>query len=159
VPLLTGDDRQQGQSLEFNRDHQMNDVAQSPQKEPLRLPGIPDNVQEFLLYILFHMLFPFLPILVQTIVRGYVEEETSLLFLAVYPLSIGVSSQSRLMFGFTVVFCLVYSMLFGLASGSIKLPATGAQIGYGCLAVLMLIHACERYNRHVVRRHRFWEFS
>jgi hypothetical protein len=137
----------------------MNDATELAKKSPTRLPGIPEHIQEYLLCIPFHLLFPFLPLLVERIVLGHVEDKTLLLFLAVYPLSIGVSSRSRLLFGITVVICLVFSTLFGLASGKIEMWGTGSQIGYTCLLAVMLIHACERYNRHVADRQPFWEFG
>ncbi len=137
----------------------MNDAVELTRKPPTRLPGIPEHIQEYLLCILFHLLFPFLPLLVERIVLGHVEDKTLLLFLAVYPLSIGVSSRSRLLFGITVVICLIFSTLFGLASGKIEMSRTGSQIGYICLLAVMLIHACERYNRHVADRQPFWEFG
>lgn len=124
-----------------------------------RLPGIPKHVQEYALCILLHLLLPFLPLLIEYGVQGRVEQKTLLLFLAIYPLAIGVTSQSKLMFGVTVVIGLVFSAFFGLASGGIKLSDFTSNTAYFCLAAVVLIHALERYNRHVADREPFLEFD
>ena len=79
--------------------------------------------------------------------------------MAIYPLAIGVTSQSKLMFGITVVISLVFSAFFGLASGGIKLSGLAFKTAYFCLWAVMLIHAFERYNRHVADREPFLEFD
>ncbi len=124
-----------------------------------RLPGIPKHVQEYALCILLHLLLPFLPLLIECGVQGRVDPKTLLLFLAIYPLAIGVTSQSKLMFGITVVIGLVFSAFFGLASGGIKLSELTFKMAYFCLAAVMFIHALERYNRHVADREPFLEFD
>lgn len=124
-----------------------------------RLPGIPKHVQEYALCILLHLLLPFLPLLIEYGVQGRVEQKTLLLFLAIYPLAIGVTSQSKLMFGVTVVIGLVFSAFFGLASGGIKLSDFTSNTAYFCLAAVVLIHALERYNRHAADREPFLEFD
>jgi hypothetical protein len=123
-----------------------------------RVPGIPDHLEELGLCILFHLTLPFLPLITEAVVLGRVEHKTYLLFLALYPLSIGVSSRSRLMFGATVILSLFYSTLFGLVSGSTLLAPNIYTSGGFCLTLMILIHLCERYNRHVVEREPFWEF-
>ena len=109
--------------------------------------------------ILMHLLLPFLPLLIECGVQGRVEQKTLLLFMAIYPLAIGVTSQSKLMFGVTVVIGLVFSAFFGLATGGIKLSELTSKIAYVCLLAVMLIHALERYNRHVADRELFLEFD
>jgi len=133
--------------------------AAGAQRAPFRLPGVPKHVQEYLLCILFHLLFPYFPFLVEGIVRGSVEDRTLFLFLAVYPLSIGASSRNRLLFGFAVMICLFYSVFFGLVSGKIELPALISQIGCVCILAAGLLHAGERYNRHVTEEQSFWKFA
>jgi hypothetical protein len=87
------------------------------------------------------------------------REQTLLLFVAIYPLSIGVSSCSRLMFGFTVIVGLVYCVFFGLISGNVPLHPNVYKVGAVGLVALVLLHACERYNRHVADEESFWKFG
>jgi hypothetical protein len=138
-------------------------MIEDPGKNPKhgttrRLPGIPDHMQQFGLCILFHLMLPFLPLGIEATVLHRVERRTQLLFLALYPLGIGVSSRNRLMFGATVLMSLVYSTFFGLISGNVVLGANEYTVGYVCLAALILVHAGERYNRHVIDCDEFWQF-
>jgi hypothetical protein len=91
--------------------------------------------------------------------REHIEPKTLLLFLSVCPLTIGVSSQSRLLFGLTVVISLVYSVFFGLATGGLSVTAGVYRVGYSSVATAMFVHMLERYNRHVAGRELFLEFK
>jgi hypothetical protein len=135
------------------------DPGKNPKRRTTRrLPGIPNHVEQFGICILFHLMLPFLPLGIEATVLHRVDRKTQFLFLALYPLGIGVSSRSRLMFAFTVVVSLVYSIFFGLISGNVVVGANAYTFGYVCLAFLILIHTGERYNRHVVDGDAFWEF-
>ena len=120
---------------------------------------MPDHWQQFALCLLFHLLVPCIPLGIEWVVLGHVENKTLLLFVAVYPLSIGVSSHSSLMFGITVVVGLVYSIFFGLISGNVLLNPNIYRVGTVGLIALVLLHTCERYNRHVADQESFWEFG
>lgn len=124
-----------------------------------RLPGLPDHIQEFGLCILFHLLLPLLPLVIEWAVRGRILPGTLFLLLAVYPVTIGVSSRSRLLLGATIVIGLVYSTFFGISSGGMRIVPNAYFVGYACLGCVILIHTVERYNRHVVDRELFWEFA
>jgi hypothetical protein len=104
-------------------------------------------------------LLPFLPLLIERTVLGHVEEKTFFLFLSVFPLSIGVTSRSALLFGATIVIGLLYSIFFGLIAGSSHLNPMTTTSGYFCLVAVVLIHGIERYNRHVADLEPFWEFG
>jgi hypothetical protein len=134
-------------------------IATLVSKPPRRVPGPPEHIQEFLLCVLFHLLFPFVPLLVEISLLGRVERKSLLLFLAIYAVSIGVSSRSRLMFGITIVLGMIYAIFFGIATTGAELRAPVLIAGQLALGLIVLVHACERYNRHVVDRIRFWEFK
>jgi hypothetical protein len=124
-----------------------------------RFPGIPDSIREYLLCILFHMLLPFLPLVIEAVLLSHVERKTLLLFFSVYPLSIGISSQSRLLFGITVAISVVYSTFFGVVSAAMSISNGAYTAGYLSVAVVMLTHSQERYNRHVADGKPFLEFA
>jgi hypothetical protein len=129
------------------------------ERKSRRVPGVPQHIEEYSLCILFHLLLPLLPLGVELVVLGHVEHKSLLLFLAIYPLSIGVSSRSRLMFGATIVLGIVYSIFFGMIAGGVAMAPVTYLISYLCLSAVVLIHACERYNRHVAERELFWDFG
>lgn len=105
------------------------------------------------------MLLPFLPLVAELVVLGQIEKKTMLLFMAIYLVSLGVSSHSRLMFGATVIVGFLYSMFFGLAAAGASVSESLLRYGYWILFLGMALHVLERYHRHVVRRHLFWDFS
>lgn len=77
---------------------------------------------------------------------------------AMYSIGIGVSSRRRAQFGLTFVASLVFAVAFGLSAGEQPgLPGIQAVALWGILGVFLL-HAIERYNRHVVDRTPFLEF-
>lgn len=125
----------------------------------LRVRGLSDPWQQYGLCILFHLLLPFLPLIIERIVLGHLEEGTFFLFLAVFPLSLGVTSRSALLFGVTVVIGLLCSIFFGLIAGRLHLNPITTTLGCFCLIAVILIHAMERYNRHVVDLEPFLKFS
>ena len=122
------------------------------------IPGVPEHVEQYGLCILFHLLLPLLPLGIELAALGHVEPKTLLLFLAIYPLGIGVSSRSSLMLGFTIVIGIWYSIFFGMSAGSLQLRPEILLIGYLCIIAVIGIHSCERYNRHVIARELFWHF-
>lgn len=109
--------------------------------------------------MLFHLLFPFVPLAVELVVLGRVEQRSLLLFLALYSLSIGMSSRSQLMFGVTIALGMIYAICFGLATAGAELAEPVRVSGHVALILIVLVHVCERYNRHVVDRIHFWEFK
>lgn len=124
----------------------------------VRIPTLPDYWQNFFLCLLLHMIVPLLPLILEFWHTKSVSETTVLLAAAMYTIGIGISSQSRLLFGLAVVASIAYSFAFGVATGQhYFLPASGISAWCGIGAVF-LVHALERYNRHVVDRTPFLEF-
>jgi hypothetical protein len=108
---------------------------------------------------LFHVLLPWLPLGVEFAATKRVEPSTLLLFLAIYPVSIGVSSRNQLILGFTIVLGMAYCVFFGMTSGGIVLNSVLITIGYALLGFVVFVHAIERYNRHVPEEELFWKFK
>lgn len=117
--------------------------------------------QEYLSCIVMHLVAPFAPLFLEWFLTEQVEAKSWCLFVAMYALAIGITSSSKLMFGITLLVGIVFSAFFGAVSKG-ALPASGAQLermAIWVLAFIVVIHALERYNRHVVDRAPFWEFS
>ncbi len=117
------------------------------------------RVEEYLLCILFHMLLPFLPLVIEAAELRHIEPKTLLFFFSVYPLNLGVSSQSRLLFGMTVAISIVYATLFGAVSGNITIASSAYTAGYGIVAAAMILHSYERYRHHVTNGVPFLKFT
>jgi hypothetical protein len=82
---------------------------------------------------------------------------------SMYGMSIGTSSKDPLGFGIGVVVAIVFAAFFGFSMG--EYPMNHASILDGwrlpliAIGLVFLIHAGERYNRHVADLAPFWEFS
>ncbi|MEZ8687661.1 hypothetical protein BCU24_01225 [Vibrio cyclitrophicus] len=124
-----------------------------------RISGVPEHWQDYFLCILLHMMFPFFPVFLEKLLAGTVASTSLMLFSAMYALSIGLSSYSKLLFGITIIISLFFSVAYGvLVSGGKAIPDAEVY-AYISLIVIFVIHMLERYNRHVVDRTPFWEFA
>lgn len=130
-----------------------------------RIPALPPYWEQFLLCVLFHLALPLLPIGIEIWQKRSITDSSLAMGTAMYAISIGGSSRSRLMFGLMVATSIVYSVVFGvLGSQEIRVPPSlsfnsfaNAYAGWALVAIFV-IHALERYNRHVVDRAPYWEF-
>jgi membrane protein YdbS with pleckstrin-like domain len=85
---------------------------------------------------------------------------------AMYSITIGTSSHSKLMFGLSIMMCIVYSVAFGLIAGGgattqaeAGKAATSAYFALPAIVAIAIIHAFERFNRHIIDRAPYWNFS
>jgi hypothetical protein len=123
--------------------------------------------------LVFHMIFPFIPILVEYFVANEVSELSMTLATAMYSIAIGTSSRSMSLFSMSLCIGFIFTSLFGMLEYQKSIPpALLGQIpskrppmipNYGILAffsslLIFVSHAIERYRRHVVDRNRFIEF-
>jgi hypothetical protein len=142
----------------FGRIIEMRRPMDQATQRKFRFRGIPRTVEEYLLCILLHFLLPFLPIATEAVVSGRVSSKTLLLFLAIYPLNIGISSQRKLLFAAAFVVSVIYSGFFGIACGALIVPAVAYLFGFSVVAGLALVHLMERYNRHIADSELFLKF-
>ena len=126
-----------------------------------RIKGLPPHWEEYLLCVLMHMALPFLPLLFELLFSSAhtISDKSLMLFSAMYALSIGLSSNSKLMFGFTVVISIFFSVAFGVVAGGGSSITNSEVYSYFALFAIFVIHALERFNRHVIDQTPFWEFS
>jgi uncharacterized membrane protein len=105
------------------------------------------------------MSLPLLPLAFELWHNHTIKQETLSLAASMYAISIGMSSRSKLLFGLTLAISIFYSVIFGIQSSAGNQPG-GQQpaLANVAIALVFVVHACERYNRHVVGRAPFWEF-
>jgi hypothetical protein len=78
-----------------------------------KIPGIPDDVEDYLLCVLFHLSLPLLPVGIEFFHSNFqISESSSTLTASIYTISIGISSRRRLMFGFGTILSLVFAVEF-----------------------------------------------
>ena len=125
---------------------------------PTRFRGPSQEVSNFLACVLLHLLLPLLPVLIELLLREGVGTATLTLTAALYSMSIGLSSKNVAMFALCVLVGLIFATLFGsvaLRDGPDTLVRVASIASIG---VVFLIHALERFNRHVVDCAPFFEF-
>jgi len=105
------------------------------------------------------MMLPLLPIVLELWQTKTVTDTSLTLTASMYAIAIGVSSRSRLLFGGSIVISILFAIDFGITIGQhTSLPGTRSLVIWGICAVFVF-HALERYNRHIVDRIPFWEFT
>ncbi|EFC4085598.1 TPA: hypothetical protein KZS50_000468 [Escherichia coli] len=132
-----------------------------------RIPGVSKEWSNYLLCLLLHMSLPLLPLGFETLVRSdhLPSIQTLNITAAFYAISIGLSSKNVAMFGLGIFVSICFSVVFGIVSSN---PNSDPNLNFNdnlyfyspiaCIVAIFVIHACERYNRHVADCTPFFEF-
>lgn len=124
--------------------------------------GVSDEVTEYLTCLILHMLIPLLPLILEVWkTEGRVAEATLVITASMYSISIGLSSRNKAIFALCLSISILFSMVFGLIISSPtdqSLPLVKV-ISFTIIFIVFIIHACERYNKHVVQCIPFWNFN
>nr|VFJ91758.1 MAG: hypothetical protein BECKH772A_GA0070896_1003417 [Candidatus Kentron sp. H]VFJ92971.1 MAG: hypothetical protein BECKH772B_GA0070898_1003617 [Candidatus Kentron sp. H]VFJ99581.1 MAG: hypothetical protein BECKH772C_GA0070978_1003317 [Candidatus Kentron sp. H] len=123
-----------------------------------RLPEIPENWQSFLLSLLFHMLLPLLPLLIESWIRGTLGNHAITIVAAIYAMSISVSSKSRIFFGLYIFIGFMFSFAYGVTLVNEHALSNLAQYAFISITFVFLTHAGERWNAHVIDGEPYWNF-
>lgn len=126
-----------------------------------RIPGVSPEWSEYLTCILLHMTLPLLPLLFEAIaLKGPPTQGTVAITTAIYAISIGLSSENKAMFGLCVFIGFVFSALYGvIAAAGSEASSILSWAAWISMIFVFVIHACERYNKHVVDCRPFLHFS
>jgi hypothetical protein len=120
---------------------------------------LPNHWAEFFSCVLMHVTAPFVPLGLEKWLTHSVETKSWCLFVAMYSMSIGISSGSILMYSFTLLIGFVFSCLYGwLSAQPHSLPPYLDETAIAALALVIISHVIERFRRHVLDRAPFWEF-
>ena len=143
---------------------------QSPPNQPKAKLEIPEHWQQFLLCLLFHLLLPLTPIVIEYFTIGYIKTSTLTISAAMYAISVGTSSKSPLEFGTWIAGSIIFAVMFGVHSSN-ELRIEPAELNSTLSAwnnsktsavifmlMVLVIHGIARYNRHIIYRQPFWEF-
>jgi hypothetical protein len=124
-----------------------------------RIPGLPVHWQQYLCCIAMHLLLPFLPILLEKVLTGAIDDKSVILFVAMYAMSIGITSNSVLAFSLTLTVGVIYCAGYGAAVTSNLVATPLKDVAWWVLSAVGILHAFERFNRHIADREPFFEFS
>ena len=123
-----------------------------------KIPQLPEHYQSFFLSIIFSMVLPLLPLLLELLQTEVMSGKSLTLYASIYSVSIGAQTRSKLIFGIAIMGSIFFASLFGLAAG-----VTLSYTDYRFLAIiyiilLSLIHCSERWNRHLFEKKPFLQF-
>jgi hypothetical protein len=105
--------------------------------------------QQFGVSILFVLILPLIPLLIERGFAGKVEPETLVLIGIIYPISISASSPSILLFSIAVMVSIFLSIAYGIAAAGTAIPGWSAYLSIAINCLVFIVHGFERYNKHV----------
>ena len=121
------------------------------------IPGIPSEWQNFLFCVALHLTLPLMPLVIERWFTGQIEEKSAVLTAAMYSMALGLSSRNIAIFGMGLLAGILFSAAFGFLCQTNHLEKADSW-SYTVIIAIMIFHAIERYNRHVVDQAPFLEF-
>ena len=126
--------------------------------EPIK--GLSDEATEFCTCLILHMLLPLLPLVIEAWkTNGDPTDVTLAITTSMYSISIGLSSRNKGIFSLCFFISILFSMAFGLLIGGVMVLVFIQTFSISTISSIFILHACERYNRHVVEIVPFWQFK
>jgi hypothetical protein len=118
--------------------------------------------------VVFLLLFPWVPLLAEWGATGGVKSSSLQIFVALYGLGLGAASRDEVMFSFGLLVAIIFSISFGsilaMEHAEVAKPGGGfiGAFWWGVTmfvgVALFIMHAAERYNRHVYDENPFFEW-
>jgi hypothetical protein len=107
------------------------------------------------------MLLPLLPLLIEALERKdhFPSDPTLTITAAIYAVTIGLTSKNKASFGLCLIIGLAFSAVFGIVLASNSQIIGVGQASLVAIGTVFIIHALERYNRHVADCTPFLEFT
>mgnify|MGYP000350431236 CR=1 FL=1 len=120
--------------------------------------GLPEEYSQFIACVLLHLLIPLIPLLLEYIVVGHLSTKTLTLIAAIYSISIGRTTNNVAQFAISILISLIFSACYGITVKSPIEEAATTVHAYETLdiaalfviAAIFILHALERYNKHVL---------
>jgi len=110
-----------------------------------------------------HFFIPFLPIFLEYFFTKTVSDQNLIIFISIYSLSMGLSSRNIIIAILCFIVSIFFSSFYGFTSNSKDAQQNFISIwaGLGILALIIIPHLIERYNRHYIEQEIFfkWQLS
>jgi membrane-anchored protein YejM (alkaline phosphatase superfamily) len=128
-----------------------------------RILKVSKQLDDYFACILLHLVLPLLPIGLEYLSTGKVAPTSLTLMGSFYAISIGLSSYYRAQFAIGIIVCIIFAFIFGMISQGNTLTLLSVfqikVLAGGTIVAIFIIHAIERYNRHVIDCEPFWSWS
>ncbi len=133
-------------------------VPPPPAAAPKPILGISKPWEYFVISILFSLVLPLLPLPIEFYITHGIKPESMTMAIAIYAVSIGVTSRSQVIFGVCVLVGVVFAVAYGV---SVKAPdqSPATWVSWAIVGLVFIMHGIERYQRHVQQRTPFLEFA
>jgi uncharacterized membrane protein len=96
------------------------------------------------------MSLPLLPLAVEWLITGVVTKSSLTITIAIYAMTIGASSTNAIIAIICIIVGIIFSVLYGVTLIQSTYQFTIDTMWISKLALVILPHVIERYNRHVV---------
>lgn len=126
-----------------------------------KIRGLNPDWNNFILCIMLHFFIPFLPIFLEYLFTKTVSEQNLIIFISIYSLSMGLSSRNVIIGILCFIVSIFFSAFYGFTSGDNQQNFISIWAGLGILALIIIPHLIERYNRHYIEQEIFfkWQLS
>jgi hypothetical protein len=116
----------------------------------------------FLVCLIVHMTFPLIPLIIEFVLTNDITPQSLTIAVAMYSMAIGSSSKVKFLFFLMVGVSILFSAAYGYMLLHLHVEVNGGQAvdhaivdrlkqySYWVIAGVFLIHAIERFSRHVV---------
>ena len=127
-----------------------------------------ERIRHYILCILFHTLFPLLPIIFEKWIAGSISSMSLLISAAIYSIMIGNESKDKLIFGVSIFASIILAVAFGAAArGKIgandnqqflyEQPVYSEEFALFSISCFFLVSILERFRTHIIDGERYWK--
>ncbi len=124
------------------------------------------NQQHFILSILFFLILPLFPLLIDGIYNnGIIRERSLTLAASIFTITKGVSSKEPLVFGLTLIIGIFLVAIYGtipndaMVSFRPSLEIFTLKPQTLIIIAVIISQSCERYTIHILNNQPFFEFN
>jgi len=119
----------------------------------------PYHWDNYISCIILHMLLPLLPLLLELWLTGTISVKSIPLAASMYTISIGISSQIKSQFVFTIIVSLLCTFAYGIAASQQSPLRLNNELSFIGIVAVFIWHLIERFERHIINRTPFLEFK
>ena len=114
---------------------------------------IPKHLDNFFSSLIFNIILPFLPLLIEFLYHVKINQETLVLFATVYALLISTKSSSSFLISFGVLSGTMLSAVYAVTL--IQQRQVYSTSALSIIFIISILHGFEKWNLHVLQRRPF----
>lgn len=115
--------------------------------------------QHFIFCFFVQLILPLMPLCIEFWIKGTITDQTLSISAAMYSISIGVSTKNLGLLGVSIFSAMAFSSVFGYTISGNNMHFSVTAPAIITIIAFMVIHATERYKRHVRDGELFIDFG